>query len=154
MKPVESYRALLLQGWVGMLFLLLSMLLTELIDVAIGGDFTALASHLARDPGAAGLAVLTGMICFNVIAQMLIRTIHRRACVMRALWITLAYTLFFAIHHGAHLLGGEGIRFNTLLDVTHHAVGLWAAWAAYRWAKSLDTDPSGGGRKLAQARHT
>ena len=47
-----------------------------------------------------------------------------------------AYTLFFLLHQVVHMAGGEGLGLHTVLDLTHHALGLVACWAAWRWRQA------------------
>lgn len=139
MNPLQKYPGILLQGWVGMLFILITMLITDVLEYSMRGEYEELSSLPAHDPGIVGLWFLSGMICFNVIAQMLIKTIHKKACVWRAFWISLAYTLFFVIHQIVHTIDGSGFDIHSILGMTHHILGFWATWAAYKWAKSIDS---------------
>lgn len=142
MMPGHKYQGILLQGWVGMLFVLITMLITDVLEYSIRGEYEELSSLLAKDPGMNGLWFLSGMICFNVIAQMLIKTIYKKSCVWRAFWITLAYTLFFIFHQMVHVVNGEGFGIHTILGITHHVLGMWATWAAYQWARSIGSENS------------
>jgi len=133
------YQGLVVQGWSGMLVLLLAMFITDLVEYAMRGEYRELSHLLAADPGVAGLWVLTALICLNVVAQMAVRAVHRRGCRRRVFGFTLAYVLFFAIHQAVHLAGGDGFDLHFLLDLAHHVVGLWACWAAWRWVRLADT---------------
>lgn len=136
MTDVESkYQGLVVQGWMGMLVLLLTMFITDPVEYSLRGEYQALSTLLAKDPGVIGLWVLSALICFNVIAQMAIRAVHRRGCRWRVFWFTVGYSAFFMIHQAVHLFQGDGLDIHFMLDSTHHIVGLWAAWAAYKWAR-------------------
>ncbi len=50
-----KYKGILLQGWVGMLFLLLTMFITDIVEQAIKGSFESFSTFLAEDPGIVGL---------------------------------------------------------------------------------------------------
>lgn len=140
MNQQWKYQGILLQGWVGMLFILITMLITDVLEYSMRGEYEELSVLLAHDPGVTGLWFLSVMICFNVIAQMLIRTIDKKACVWRAFWVSLVYTLFFVVHQVVHVISGEGFDIHTILGVTHHVLGFWATWAAYNWAVSLGAE--------------
>lgn len=81
MTDVESkYQGLVVQGWMGMLVLLLAMFIADLVEYSMRGEYQTLSTLLAKDPGMIGLWVLSALVCFNVIAQMAICAVHRRGC--------------------------------------------------------------------------
>lgn len=142
MKNIESkYQGIVVQGWMGMLVLLLTMFITDLVEFSMRGEYQELSALLSTDPGAGGLWVLSILICFNVIAQMSIRSVHRSGCRWRVFWFTVGYVAFFVIHQVVHLLNGDGFDIHFILDTTHHVIGVWSAWAAYKWAKYADATP-------------
>lgn len=132
----RDYQALTVQGWSAMLLLLLAMFITDLVEFSMRGAYQALSAQLSNDPGAVGLWLLSILICLNVVAQMAIRSLHHYRCRWRVFWFTAAYAAFFMGHQLVHLFGGEGLDIHFVLHVTHHVVGIWAAWAAYRWAQA------------------
>jgi hypothetical protein len=132
---------LVVQGWSGMLMLLLTMFITDLVEFSMRGEYRELSALLTVDPGALGLWILSGLICFNVIAQMAIRAVHRRGCRWRVFGVTVAYVAFFVAHQLVHLAKGDGFDIHFILDITHHLVGLWACWAAWRWARLAQEEP-------------
>ncbi len=136
----KKYQALVAQGWSGMLFLLLTMFITDLVELSLPGDFKALSMRLSLDPGMVGLWVLAGIICLNVVGQMAIRAVYKRSCRWWVFGVTVAYVAFFLLHQIVHLLNGEGFDIHFILDTTHHVVGFWAIWAAYRWARLATRD--------------
>lgn len=138
----RKYQGLVVQGWVGMLVLLLTMFITDLVEFSMRGEYQDLSALLSKDPGITGLWILSALICLNVIAQMSIRSVHRRGCRWRVLWFTVGYAAFFMFHQAAHLLQGDGLDIHFMLDTTHHIVGLWAAWAAYKWARLANAAPN------------
>lgn len=132
----HDYQALTAQGWSAMLLLLLAMFITDLVEFSMRGAYQALSAQLRDDPGAVGLWLLSVLICLNVIAQMAIRSVHHDRCRWRVFWFTAAYAVFFMGHQLVHLFAGEGLDIHFVLNVTHHLIGIWAAWAAYRWARA------------------
>lgn len=138
----KKYQGMVVQGWVGMLALLLTMFITDLVEFSMRGEYQGLAELLSNDPGITGLWVLSALICLNVIAQMSIRAVYRRGCRWRVFWFTSAYTAFFMIHQAVHLFKGDGLDIHFMLDSTHHIIGIWASWAAYKWAQLSDVVPS------------
>lgn len=131
---VAEYKSMVVQAWSGMLALLLMMFISDLLRLFMLADFETMAQALAVDPGGTGLAVLTAMACFNVLLQMVLRTFDSPALPKFVFWASVAYTGFFMLHQVAHLAGGEDMGVHSLLDFTHHALGVWACWAARRWA--------------------
>lgn len=129
-----KYQSLVVQGWVGMLFLLLTMFITDLVELGMQGDYAATSVFLLKDPGVAGLWFLAGLICLNVIAQMGIRAVSEKRCRWWVFGVTVGYGCFFLAHQVMHLAAGEGLDIHFLLDTTHNVIAAWASWAAYQWA--------------------
>jgi hypothetical protein len=138
----SKYQSILLQGWVGMLFLLLTMFITDIVEQAIKGSFESFSAFMAKDPGFVGLWFLACLICANVLAQMAIRVIHKKQCRWIAFYTTLIYTLFFLTHQVVHLIAGEGFDIHFIIDITHNILGFWASWAAFKWATYAEYLPS------------
>lgn len=111
------------------------MFISDLLRLFMLSDFDALAQALAMEPGDSGLAVLTALACFNTLVQMVLRKF--------IFWASVAYTGFFMLHQVVHLAGGEEMGVRSLLDFTHHASGVWACWAARRWANTANTVNAG-----------
>lgn len=132
----SRYSSIVAQAWSGMLALLLLMFISDVLRLFMLADFDAMAQALAVDPGDTGLAVLTAMACFNVLVQMALRTLDSPALRQFVFWASVAYTGFFLLHQVVHLAGGEEMGVHSLLDFTHHALGVWACWAARRWAQA------------------
>jgi hypothetical protein len=130
----RKYEDVVVQGWVGMLFLLLLMFITDLIEQAINGSFQNMAAFLAKDPGITGLWVLTGLICTNVLVQISVRSFHGKACRKIIFILTIGYAVFFLLHQIIHLINGEGFDIHFMIDITHNILGAWASWAAYQLA--------------------
>ncbi len=133
----RKYQDILVQGWTGMLFLLLLMFITDIIEQSIDGSFQNMSAFLAKDPGITGLWFLAGLICVNVLVQMCVRTFQGKLCRKMIFILTIVYTLFFLLHQVFHLISGEGFDIHFMIDITHHILGTWACWAAYQLAFSL-----------------
>jgi hypothetical protein len=136
MKNLENkYQNIVVQGWVAMLFLLLTMFITDIVELAMKGDYTSTSAFLSKDPGMDGLWFLAFLICFNVLVQMAIRTISCLKFRWLTLALTISYGLFFLAHQVIHLLNGEGYDIHFVIDVTHHIIAIWATCGAYKWLK-------------------
>ena len=75
----NKYQNLLAHGWSGMLFLLLTMFITDIVELTIQGNFQHASDLMARDPGARGLWFLACLICFNALVQMAVRSVNSTA---------------------------------------------------------------------------
>ena len=134
--PMDSrYRAIIAQAWSGMLAVLLTMFIADLVRLSIGGQFSELAASLAADPGRNGLWILVCLICANALIQVAVRTFDALPFRRGVFWVSVAYTAFFVLHQVLHVMSGEGFSIHTILDLTHHALGAWACWASYQWGK-------------------
>jgi hypothetical protein len=131
----SRYRAITAQAWAGMLAVLLAMLIADVDRLAIQGSYEHLAESLGDDPGSTGLWILVALICLNALVQVAVRTFAGRGFRRAVFWTSVAYTAFFVLHQAAHVWAGERFSLHTLLDLTHHALGLWACWASSRWLK-------------------
>ena len=127
------HRAVAAHAWSGMLAVLLLMLLADIVRLAALGQYVQLSLALAADPGIAGLWGLVGLACANVWMQVAIHTFEGKAFRCWVVVATAACTLFFMGHQAVHWVAGEGLGLHTVLDVTHHTLGAWGTWAAWRW---------------------
>lgn len=134
-QSAKTYRDLVAQGWAGMLFLLLTMLIADIIELAMQGDYGRTTVHLLTDPGIVGLWFLSCLICVNVLAQMAIRATPENKYRTWILILTAAYGVFFLAHQIVHLQSGEGFDIHFILDITHHTLAAWASWAAFKWSR-------------------
>jgi hypothetical protein len=132
------HRTLLSTAWAGMLAVLIAMLLVDTLSHAMAGSYTELTATLAHDPGVLGLRVLVVMLCFNTLVQVGIHLFGGRAWRTAVLMVSVLYTLFFLVHQVVHVAGGEGLGLHTVLDLTHHTLGLVACWAAWRWRQTAN----------------
>lgn len=126
----DRWRNIIVQGWAGMLFLLLLMMLTDLNEFGMRGDFSA----LVKDPGVGGLWFIVIMACINVLAQISVRTFEHNFFRWMIFGATVIYTLLFVYHQVTHLAPGLVFDFHFAMDLVHHTLGVWASVAAYRWA--------------------
>ncbi len=70
----EKIRRVIVQGWLGMLLLLFLMIITDIVEFGMRGDF----SPLNKDPGTAGLWFIVVLTCVNVLTQMFIQVTEER----------------------------------------------------------------------------
>lgn len=136
-QSTNRWRDIIVQGWSGMLFLLFLMMLIDLIEFGMKGDFSA----LIKDPGVNGLWFIVIMTGINVIAQISMRTFDNKSFRWIMFGATAIYTMVFVGHQISHLIPGV-FDFHFVIDVVHHILGVWASIAAYRWARSSDKDSS------------
>lgn len=136
----SRYRAITVQAWSGMLAVLLAMLLADVVRLAMRGSYEDLAESLGDDPGSSGLWILVGLICLNALLQVAVRTFAGPGFRRAVFWTSAAYTAFFVFHQAAHIWAGERFSLHTILDLTHHVLGLWACWASSRWLKLARAD--------------
>lgn len=128
----SRFQAITAQAWAGMLAILLMMFLVDLERFAMLGQYKELSESLAHDPGALGLLVL---VCLNVLMQLAIHTFSATWFRVATVWVTAAYATFFLLHQVVHVAGGESLGIHTPLDLTHHVLGVWGAWSAWRWSR-------------------
>jgi hypothetical protein len=132
--PKDKLRDIIVQGWMGMLSLLLLMMLTDLTEAGMKGDF----SSLLKDPGMKGLWFIVVMVSANVLVQISVRAFEGKSFRWAVFGLTAFYTLVFIGHQATHLMAGEGFDIHFILDIVHHVLGFWASMAAYRWAKASE----------------
>jgi hypothetical protein len=128
-------RSIIIKGWSGMLFLLLLMMITDLVECGMKNDFTL----LLRDPGISGLNFIVIMTVTNVLVQIALLTFENKKFKWFVFVLTLLYTLVFIGHQANHLIAGEGIDIHFFLDLTHHLLGIWATIFAFRWTQIKTT---------------
>ena len=132
----HHHRTVLSTAWSGMLAVLIAMLLVDVLHHAMAGRYAELSATLAHDPGELGLRVLLVMLCANTLVQVGIHLFAGRAWRTAVLVLSVLYTLFFVLHQLVHLAGGEELGLHTVLDLTHHTLGLVACRAAWRWRQA------------------
>ena len=124
-------RSVITKGWSGMLFVLLLMMITDLIECGMKNDF----SLLLKDPGISGLYLIVIMAITNVIVQISVFTFENKIFKWTVFVLSMLYTLLFVAHQVDHLMAGEGIDMHFFLDITHHLLGIWTTIYAYKWAR-------------------
>ena len=120
----SRFRTITVQSWSGMLAVLLTMSIVDLLRFSMLGQYAELSKSLAADPGSTGLWILVCFICINVLIQSAVRTFDAPRFRKTVFWISVAYTAFFVLHQFVHILAGENFGLHTVLDFTHHALGL------------------------------
>jgi hypothetical protein len=131
-----NYRTVISTAWAGMLAVLLAMLMIDTLRYAMAGAYQELTAVLAHDPGAMGLQVLVAMLCLNTLVQVLVHIASSKPWRAALFVLTVLYTLFFLAHQIVHLAMGETLGLHTLLDVTHHLLGVLGCWGCWKWWKS------------------
>jgi hypothetical protein len=135
--PMDSqFRAITAQAWSGMLAVLLTMFIADMVRLAMLGQYSELTTSLSADPGRAGLWVLVCLICLNTLVQVAVHTFDAPLFRKAVFWVSALYTVFFMLHQAVHVASGESFGLHTVLDFTHHALGLWACWASRQWSTS------------------
>jgi hypothetical protein len=127
----EILKRIVIQGWTGMLFLLVLMMITDLIEFGMRGDFSA----LAKDPGMKGLWFIAVVACINVLGQIFVLIARSKRSRWAIFLFSSIYTLTFVGHQFVHVLGGEQFDIHSVLDISHHILGACASVAAYRLAR-------------------
>lgn len=128
-----NHRAVVASAWAGMLAVLIVMLLLEPLRFAMKGEYAVLSERLRADPGRSGLAALVVLICLNVLVQVVVQARACRLAKVAVLVSSVLYGLFFLGHNIVHLMGGEPLGLQSLLDGTHHVLAAFAIWASWRW---------------------
>ena len=132
-----NYRAVVATSWGGMLALLLAMLMVSPLQYAMNGQYEALTWVLREDPSPLGLQVLIVMLCLNALVQV---TVHARSCrtaKVSVFILSVLYGLFFLAHNIVHMISGEALGLQSILDFTHHVLAGFAVWAAWRWQRAV-----------------
>lgn len=127
----EQFRRIITQAWTGMFLLLLMMMVADLVEMGMTGQF----SLLSRDPGVTGLRFIIVVACSNVVAQAGVVVAQSKSSRWAIFGFAVVYLLVFVGHLVNHAVM-EGLGFHSLLDFAHTSLGIWASIAAYRLAKS------------------
>lgn len=129
-------RTLVSTAWSGMLAILVAMLILEPLRHLMAGTYEPLSTALQHDPGQLGLKVLIVLLCLNAIVQVSVQALSCRTSKISILVISVLYGLFFFLHNIVHLIGGEPLGLQTVLDVTHHILAATAVWGAWHWYRT------------------
>ena len=127
----EKIRSIIAQGYVGMLFLLVMMTISDLTIAGLSKNLDL----LQNDPGTIGLWMTAVLLCINVLIQIAIRTFDSRKFRQSIYVISIIYMLLFVVHQIFHFAVGDGITIDLMYDITHHIIGIWVIIYARKWAK-------------------
>ena len=127
----ENIRNIIVQGYVGMLFLLIMMTVSDLTLAGLSQNFDL----LQNDPGTVGLWMAAVLLCINVLIQIAIRTFDGRKFRQSIYVASIIYMLLFIAHQLFHFAVGDGVTIDLIYDTTHHILSIWVIIYAYKWAK-------------------
>src|SRR3989344_8730444 len=112
----ENIKNIIVQGYVGMLFLLLMMTISDLTVAGLSQNLNL----LQNDPGAVGLWMTAVLLCINVLIQITIRTFDGKKFRQSIYVASIIYMLLFVAHQIFHFAAGDGITIDLMYDITHH----------------------------------
>ena len=127
----KNLKNIIVQGYVGMLFLLIMMTVSDLTVAGLSQNFNL----LRNDPGAVGLWMTAVILCINVLIQIAIRTFDGKKFRQGIYVISIIYVLLFVAHQIFHFATGDGVTIDLMYDTTHHIIGVWVIIYARKWAK-------------------
>jgi len=127
----ENIRSVIVQGYVGMLFLLVMMTVSDLTVAGLSKNLDL----LQNDPGTAGLWMTAILLCINILIQIAIRTFDGKKFRQSVYLASIIYVLLFVAHQIFHFAAGDGITIDLMYDLTHHVIGIWVIVYARKWAK-------------------
>lgn len=127
----KKLQSIIAQGYVGMLFLLIMMTVSDLTVAGLSQNF----SLLQNDPGTAGLWLTAVILCINVLIQIAVRTFDGKKFRQGIYVVSIVYVLLFVAHQIFHFAAGDGITIDLMYDITHHIIGFWVIIYARKWAK-------------------
>ena len=127
----ENIRSIIAQGYVGMLFLLVMMTVSDLTVAGLSQNF----DPLQNDPGIAGLWMTAVLLVINVLIQIAVRTFDGKKFRQSIFVVSIIYMLLFVGHQIFHFAAGDGVTIHLMYDITHHIIGIWVIIYAFKWAK-------------------
>jgi hypothetical protein len=127
----DNIKSVIVQGYVGMLFLLIMMTVSDLTVAGLSKNLDL----LQNDPGIVGLWMTAVLLCINVLVQIAIRTFDGKKFRQGIFVISVIYVLLFLAHQIFHFAAGDGVTIDSMYDVTHHIIGVWVIIYARKWAK-------------------
>src|SRR3989344_1336457 len=127
----KKLKSIIVQGYVGMLFLLIMMTVSDLTIAGLSQNFDL----LQNDPGTAGLWMTAVILCINVLIQIAIRTFDGKKFRQGIYVVSIIYVLLFVAHQIFHFAAGDGVTIDLMYDITHHILGVWVIVYARKWAK-------------------
>src|SRR3989344_4371198 len=126
----DNIRNIIVQGYAGMLFLLIMMTVSDLTIAGLSKNLDL----LQNDPGIIGLWMTAILLCINILIPIAVRTFDGKKFRQSIYVISIIYMLLFVAHQIFHFAAGDGITIDLLYDTTHHIVGIWVIIYARRWA--------------------
>ena len=127
----KNLKSIIVQGYVGMLFLLIMMTVSDLTVAGLSQNFDL----LQNDPGTAGLWMTAVILCINILIQIAIRTFDGKKFRQGIYVMSIIYVLLFVAHQIFHFVAGDGVTIDLMYDTTHHIIGVWVIIYARKWAK-------------------
>src|SRR3989344_7529196 len=127
----ENIRGVIVQGYVGMLFLLIIMTVSDLTVAGLSKNL----DMLQNDPGIVGLWMTAVLLSVNVLVQIAIRTFDGKKFRQSIYAASIIYMLLFVAHQIFHFAAGDGVTIDLMYDITHHIIGIWVIIYARKWAK-------------------
>ena len=127
----DNIKNVIVQGYVGMLFLLIMMTISDLTVAGLSQNFDL----LQNDPGTVGLWMTAVLLCINVLIQIAIRTFNGKKFRQSIYVVSIIYMLLFVGHQIFHFAAGDGITIDLMYNITHHIIGIWVIIYARKWAK-------------------
>lgn len=127
----KNLQSIIAQGYVGMLFLLVMMTVSDLTVASLSQNLDL----LQNDPGVMGLWMTAVLLCINVLIQIAIRTFNSKKFRRSIYVVSIIYMLLFVGHQIFHFVAGDGVTIDLMYDTTHHIIGVWVIIYARKWAK-------------------
>ena len=127
----DNIRSIIVQGYVGMLFLLVMMTVSDLTVAGLSQNFDL----LQNDPGTVGLWMTAVVLCINVLIQIAVRTFDGKKFRQSIYVLSIIYMLLFVAHQIFHFAVGDGVTIDLLYDITHHIIGIWVIIYAFKWSR-------------------
>ncbi len=127
----DNIKNIIVQGYVGMLFLLVMMTVSDLTVAGLSQNLNL----LQNDPGTVGLWMTAILLSINVLIQIAIRTFDGRKFRQSIYVASIIYMLLFVAHQIFHFAAGDGVTIDLMYDITHHVIGIWVIIYARKWAK-------------------
>ena len=132
----ENIRGVIVQGYVGMLFLLIIMTVSDLTVAGLSKNL----DMLQNDPGIVGLWMTAVLLSVNVLVQIAIRTFDGKKFRQSIYAASIIYMLLFVAHQIFHFATGDGVTIDLMYDITHHIIGIWVIIYARKWAKLEESE--------------
>lgn len=129
----QQKQMIVASGWMVLLVLKLVLLVSQLLQAAIGNDFSA----LAQQPGPQGLIGISVMLCVHAQMSVLTRLIGKTWFRWLNVGLLALVTLFMLAHQQQS--PGES-QAATIISVAHHVIGVIITVQAVLWARSAGAE--------------